>query len=204
MTDLDRTDRNLGQTNRSNKSLSIKKLLKILSITFYGFSKNIFRSKQVLNEMEMLQRISTLETGPIHAFNPQLYQQQTLFQSQCLPPSAHSSVTAPSIQASVARLTHHQGVQPTFMVQATSQHQQQQAPRAPEPSYKGMSCENFHALVRRKLEDVAQAALNRTDGEREYQQKELILKNRLRLVIRPLYRPMTVENLLPRREYFTA
>jgi len=141
------------------------------------------RSKQVLNEMEMLQRISTLETGPIHAFNPQLYQQQTLFQSQCLPPSAHSSVTAPSIQASVARLTHHQGVQPTFMVQATSQHQQQQAPRAPEPSYKGMSCENFHALVRRKLEDVAQAALNRTDGEREYQQKELILKNRLRAAI---------------------
>ena len=111
----------------------------------------------------MLQRISTLESGPIHAFNPQLYQQQ-IFQSQCLPPSAQTSrVMQPG---------------PSFMVQAAPPPQQQ--PRAPEPSYKGMSCENFHALVRRKLEDVAQAALNRTDGEREYQQKELILKNRLR------------------------
>ena len=116
----------------------------------------------------MLQRISTLESGPIHAFNPQLYQQQ-IFQSQCLPPSALN----PSAQTSRV-------MQPgpsSFMVQAPPPQQQS---RAPEPSYKGMSCENFHALVRRKLEDVAQAALNRTDGEREYQQKELILKNRLR------------------------
>ena len=141
---------------------------------FMVFNKNLFRSKNVLNEMEMLQRISTLESGPIHAFNPQLYQQQ-IFQSQCLPPSALN----PSVQTSSARV-----MQPgpsSFMVQAAPPPpQQQQQPRAPEPSYKGMSCENFHALVRRKLEDVAQAALNRTDGEREYQQKELILKNRLR------------------------
>ena len=148
----------------------------ILSIDqkiFYGFFKILFRSKNVLNEMEMLQRISHLESGPIHAFNPQLYQQQTLFQSQCLPPSAlnNSSVTA-QVQA---RLTH--GQHQPFMVQTQTAPPPQ---RAPEPSYKGMSCENFHALVRRKLEDVAQAALNRTDGEREYQQKELILKNRLR------------------------
>ena len=135
---------------------------------FMVFNKNLFRSKNVLNEMEMLQRISTLESGPIHAFNPQLYQQQ-IFQSQCLPPSALN----PSAQTSRVMQPG-----PSFMVQAAPPPQQQ--PRAPEPSYKGMSCENFHALVRRKLEDVAQAALNRTDGEREYQQKELILKNRLR------------------------
>ena len=135
------------------------------------FNKNLFRSKNVLNEMEMLQRISTLESGPIHAFNPQLYQQQ-IFQSQCLPPSALN----PSVTAQTSSRVMQPG--PSFMVQAAPPPQQQ--PRAPEPSYKGMSCENFHALVRRKLEDVAQAALNRTDGEREYQQKELILKNRLR------------------------
>ena len=117
--------------------------------------------------MEMLQRISTIESGPIHAFNPQLYQQQ-IFQSQCLPPSALN----PSVTAQSSRMQ----PGPSFMVQTAPPPQ----PRAPEPSYKGMSCENFHALVRRKLEDVAQAALNRTDGEREYQQKELILKNRLR------------------------
>ena len=119
----------------------------------------------------MLQRISTLESGPIHAFNPQLYQQQ-IFQSQCLPPSAHA--LNPSV---TAQTTSRMQPGPSFMVQAAPPQQQ---PRAPEPSYKGMSCENFHALVRQKLEDVAQAALNRTDGEREYQQKELILKNRLR------------------------
>ena len=144
---------------------------------FMVFKKNLFRSKNVLNEMEMLQRISTLESGPIHAFNPQLYQQQ-IFQSQCLPPSAlNPSVLNPSVQTSSRVM---QPGPSSFMVQAAPPPPQQQQPRAPEPSYKGMSCENFHALVRRKLEDVAQAALNRTDGEREYQQKELILKNRLR------------------------
>lgn len=49
-----------------------------------------------------------------------------------------------------------------------------------EPSFRGMSREDFHAHVRRRLEDVAQAALNRTEGEREYQQKELLVKSRLR------------------------
>ena len=43
-----------------------------------------------------------------------------------------------------------------------------------------MSRETFHDIVRARLENVAQNALNRTDGEREYQQKENLIKNRLR------------------------
>ena len=50
----------------------------------------------------------------------------------------------------------------------------------PEPTYKGMSSETFHEIVRDRLEAVAQKALNRTDGEREYQRKHIFIKNRLR------------------------
>ena len=48
------------------------------------------------------------------------------------------------------------------------------------PSFKGMSSESFHSYVRERLEKVAQAALDRTDGERDYKRKESLIKTRLR------------------------
>ena len=98
----------------------------------------------------------------------ELLQRLPVTQEQLLHPNYHPSPLAYAIQAQMPQLAPPPVPPPP--------------PARPEPSFRGMSREDFHLRVRNRLEDVAQAALNRTDGEREYQQKELMIKSRLRYV----------------------
>ena len=106
-----------------------------------------FRQRQIINELELLQRLP-------------------LSQEQLIHPSSYPSQLAYALQAQ-------------SMMTQPAPPPPQPIP-VPEPSFRGMTREDFHQHVRQRLEDVAQAALNRTDGEREYQQKELLIKSRLR------------------------
>ena len=98
----------------------------------------------------------------------ELLQRLPVTQEQLLHSNYHPSPLAYAIQAQMPQLTLPPVLPPP--------------PVRPEPTFRGMSREDFHLTVRNRLEDVAQAALNRTDGEREYQQKELMIKSRLRYV----------------------